>query len=101
MKPPLNRKEKATIPKAVRERLHLKPVPRFEVQTLAYGFGDCGFFFSVEGGFHEHEILHSLHSSKSKDSCCSIFLTSPTILILGRVPGPDRNDGMGAPSTPR
>jgi hypothetical protein len=44
----------------------LEAVTRLEVQTLAYGFGDGGLSFTAKRGFHEREILHSLHSNKSK-----------------------------------
>jgi hypothetical protein len=44
----------------------LEPVARFKVQTLPYGFGDGGLSFTAECGFHQRELLHALHLTKSK-----------------------------------
>jgi hypothetical protein len=56
----------------IRVEEELKPVPRFEVQAFANGFGDGGLSFTAERGFHRVEILHALHFSKSKEHCTLI-----------------------------
>jgi hypothetical protein len=45
----------------------LEPVSRFQVQPITHGFGDGGLSFTAECGFHEGEILRSLHFTKSKE----------------------------------
>jgi hypothetical protein len=47
----------------------LEPVSRFQVQPITYGFGDGSLSFTAECGFHEGEILRSLHFIKSKERC--------------------------------
>jgi hypothetical protein len=58
----------------------LESVPRFKVQTLAYGFGDCGLSFTAERGFHERESSNPYILAKVKMIGLLNFLTSPTIL---------------------
>jgi hypothetical protein len=51
------------------------------VQPITHGFGDGGLSFTAECGFHEGEMLRSLHFTKSKEHCGFDFYS--TVIYFG------------------